>query len=180
MARGARASMARSEDEVELGNIFDKPTPRSRHAMAKPTQPWYHGVGVFLAGMLVLIALVLTRASPQSWVSTRAMRERTLEEPSQGFASSAGAGEALASPVPRLSDASCAAYARVMARVEKDASSLRAFWASKTRDGRIPRAKMDEWVGMFERRERPFNDIMFSHRALVRNGKPYVSRRDDY
>ena len=188
--------MARSEDDAELGSILDEPAPRSEHAAAKLTQPWYHGVGLFLAGVLVLAALVaLTRASPRSWVSTRAMRERTLEEPSllRGVASSARAGEAPASPPPRLSDAfpppappdqppSCAAYARVMARVEKDASSLRAFWASRSprRDGRVPRAKMDEWVGMFERRERPFNDIMSSHHALVRDGKLYMSRRDDY
>ena len=184
--------MARSEDDAELASILDEPTPRSGSTAAKHTPPWYHGVGVFLAGVLVLTALVLiTRASPRSRVSTRAMRERTLEEPSRGVASSARAVEAPAVPLPRPSDASpppappgqppsCAEYARVMARVEKDASSLRAFWATKTRDGRVPRAKMDEWVGMFERRERPFHDIMNSHHALVRDGKLYLSRRDDY
>ena len=184
--------MARSEDDAELASILDEPTPRSGSTAAKHTPPWYHGVGVFLAGVLVLTALVLiTRVSPRSRVSTRAMRERTLEEPSRGVASSARAGEAPAVPLPRPSDASpppappgqppsCAEYARVMARVEKDASSLRAFWATKTRDGRVPRAKMDEWVGMFERRERPFHDIMSSHHALVRDGKLYLSRRDDY
>ena len=190
--------MARSEDDAELANILDEPAPRSERTAAKPTPPWYHGVGVFLAGVLVLTAVVLTRASPRSWVSTRAMRERTLEEPSRGVASSARAEEPPAAPLPRADASpppaapdqppsinfhqppSCDAYARVMARVEKDASSLRAFWASKTRDGRIPRAKMDEWVGMFERRERPFHDIMNSHHALVRDGKLYLSRRDDY
>jgi len=190
--------MARSEDDAELANILDEPAPHSERAAEKPTRPWYHGVGVFLAG--VLIAVVLTRASPRSWVSTRAMRERTLEEPSRGVASSfsARAEEPPAAPLPRADASpppaapdeppfsnfhqppSCDAYARVMARVEKDASSLRAFWASKTRDGRIPRAKMDEWVGMFEKRQRPFHDIMNSHHALVRDGKLYLSRRDDY